>query len=254
MSTGRLAGKIAIVTGSGGGIGRGCALMFARQGAQVMGCDIRADAARETVEMAAREGLAMESLHPCDLTSPADVQRLIDATVARFGRIDVLVNAGAFGVFAFIEEMSFADWQRTLSGELDVVFLACKAAWPHLKLQGGSIINFASANAYMALPGSGALAHCAGKGGVLAMTRQLAMEGGPFKIRANSIAPGMTLTDATAPVLEQPGFKDNVLDRMMIRQIGMPEDIAWCAVYLASDEARWVTAADISVDGGATAL
>ena len=254
MSTGRLAGKIAIVTGSGGGIGRGCALMFARQGARVMGCDIRAEAAQETVEMAAREGMEIESLHPCDLTAPADVQRLIDATVARFGRIDVLVNAGAFGAFAFIEEMSFADWQRTLSGELDVVFLACKAAWPHLKLQGGSIINFASANAYMALPGSGALAHCAGKGGVLAMTRQLAMEGGPFKIRANSIAPGMTLTDATAPVLEQPGFKDNVLDRMMIRQIGMPEDIAWCAVYLASDEARWVTAADISVDGGATAL
>ncbi len=255
MTAGRLAGKIAIVTGSGGGIGRGCALMFARQGAMVMGCDIRPDAAQETLDLAAREGLPMESLHPCDLTAPADVQRLINATIARFGRIDILVNAGAFGAFAFIEEMDFdSHWRRTLSGELDVVFLACKAAWPHLKQNGGAIINFASANAYMALPGSGALAHCAGKGGVLAMTRQLAMEGGAYKIRANTISPGMTLTDATAPVLEQPGFKENVLDRMMIKQIGMPEDIAWCAVYLASDESRWVTAADISVDGGATAL
>lgn len=254
MASGRLGGKVAIVTGSGAGIGQGIALMFADQGAQVMGCDIRPDAAAATQALARQRGLALDSLHPCDLTQPTDVEALIDRTIERFGRIDILVNAGAFGAFAFIEDMDFQNhWRRTLAGELDVVFLACKAAWPHLKEGGGSIINFASANAYHALQGSGALAHCAGKGGVLAMTRQLAMEGGPHRIRANTISPGLTLTDATAPVLEQPGFRDHVLDRMMIRRIGEPEDIGWLAIYLASDESRWVTAADFSIDGGATA-
>jgi NAD(P)-dependent dehydrogenase (short-subunit alcohol dehydrogenase family) len=135
-----------------------------------------------------------------------------------------------------------------------VVFLACKAAWPHLIARGGgSIINFSSANAYVALEGSGAVAHCAGKGGVLAMTRQLAMEGGPHNIRVNSIAPALVVTGATRPVLEQPGFKEHVLSKMMIKRLGTPEDIAWCATYLASDESTWVTGADFNIDGGATA-
>ena len=100
-------------------------------------------------------------------------------------------------------------WKKTLIGELDVVFVACKAAWPHLVQRGGgSIINFASANAHVALPGSPALAHCAGKGGVLAMTRQLAMEGAPHNIRANTISPALVVTSATQPVLDNvPGFR-----------------------------------------------
>jgi NAD(P)-dependent dehydrogenase (short-subunit alcohol dehydrogenase family) len=254
--TGRLAGKVAIVTGSGSGIGRGCALMFAREGAQVVGCDINPEAAQETVELARVEGLALESVHPCDLTAPADVQRLIDFTVQTRGGLDILVNAGAFGAFAWIEEMDYQrDWKRTLAGELDVVFLACRAAWPHLKARGGgSIINFASANAHIAFKPSPALAHCAGKGGVLAMTRQLAMEGGPHGIRANTISPALIETSATRIPLETiPGFRDEVLAKSMIKRLGKSEDIGWCAIYLASDEAGWVTGADFPIDGGATA-
>jgi NAD(P)-dependent dehydrogenase (short-subunit alcohol dehydrogenase family) len=256
MSSGRLAGKVALVTGGGSGIGRGCALLFARQGARVMSTDLNAARAAETVSLAMEEGMDIASTHPIDLTKPADVQRLIDATLHRFGRIDVLVNAGGWGAFEWIENMGLeAHWHKTLAGELDVVFLPCKLAWHHLKASGAaSIINIASANAFVALEGSPALAHCAGKGGVLAMTRQLAMEGAPHNIRANSICPGMTITSATQPVIDNvPAVRDAARRKTMLGRFGQPEDIAWCAVYLASDESAWVTGAELCIDGGATA-
>lgn len=254
--SGRLAGKVAIVTGIGAGIGRACALMFAREGATVVGCDIDAESAQATVAAAEAEGLNLSSVHPCDLTRPADVQGLVATAVQRYGGLDILVNAGAFGAFAWIEEMDFErHWKRTLSGELDVVFLACKATWPHLKARGGgAIVNFASANAWGAFKPLPALAHCAGKGGVLAMSRQLAMEGGAHGIRVNTISPALVETAATRIPLETiPGFREEVLNKCMIKRLGRPEDIGWCAVYLASDEAAWVTGADFSIDGGSTA-
>jgi NAD(P)-dependent dehydrogenase (short-subunit alcohol dehydrogenase family) len=255
MASGRLAGKIAIVTGTAGGIGKGIGVMFAREGARVYGCDVRVPEAQATLEQMHAEGLAFASLHPCDLPNPADVDRLVAACVDRFGGIDILVNAAAIAVFNFIEDMDYqTGWRKTLTGELDVVFLATKAAWPHMKARGaGSILNFASANAYHALPGSGALGHCAGKGGVLAMTRQLAMEGGPHNIRANTISPGMIVTDHTQTVLAKPGFTETVLAKTMIRRLGQPDDISYYATFLASDESSWVTASDFSIDGGATA-
>ena len=252
----RLQGKVALVTGSGSGIGRGCALMFARHGAQVMGTDINASSAAQTLALAHEEALSFDSVQPIDLTSPADVQSLIERTVERFGRIDVLVNAGAWGAFEWIENMDYErHWQKTLASELSSVFLTCKAAWPHLKASGAaSIINLASANASVALEGSPALAHCAGKGGVLAMTRQLAMEGAPHSIRANTISPGMTVTSATKPVLETIAeIREAARRKTMLSRFGEPEDIAWAAIYLASGESSWVTGADFSIDGGATA-
>jgi NAD(P)-dependent dehydrogenase (short-subunit alcohol dehydrogenase family) len=190
------------------------------------------------------------------VSEPKDVERLMEAAAQRFGGIDILVNSAAFGAFAWIQDMDYQQqWKKTLVGELDVVFLACKAVWPHLLKRGaGSIINFASANAHMALRGSPALAHCAGKGGVLAMTRQLAMEGGPHQIRANTISPALVVTSATQPVLDNvPGFKETVMEKLMLKRLGQPEDIGWCATFLASDESSWVTAADFRIDGGATA-
>lgn len=254
--SGRLAGKVALITGAGNGIGRGCALMCARHGARVMGSDLDAAAAAETVALAAREGLTLESVHPIDLTVPADVGRMVERVIERFGRLDILANAGAWGAFEWIENMDYErHWRRTLAAELDSVFLVCKRAWPHLKASGAaSIINFASANAYVALPGSPALAHCAGKGGVLSMTRQLAMEGAPHHIRANTISPGLVVTAATRPVIEgNPQIREAARSKMMVGRFGQPEDIAWAVVYLASEEASWVTGADFSIDGGATA-
>ena len=147
--------------------------------------------------------------------------------------------------------MEYRHWRRTLVGELDTVFLMCKAAWPQLALGGGAIVNLASANAYVALKNSPALAHAAGKGGVLAMTRQLAMEGARHGIRANTISPGMIVTQATGPVLERPDLLASVRDKLMVGRLGQPQDIALGAVYLCSDEAGYVTGTDLSIDGGA---
>jgi NAD(P)-dependent dehydrogenase (short-subunit alcohol dehydrogenase family) len=250
----RLKGKVAIVTGSGAGIGQGCALMFARQGARVVGCDIDPAAGESTLALARDQGLEMESVHPCDLTIPADVDRLLSFAVQRHGGVDILVNAGAWGAFLPIEEMDYEkDWRKTLNNEVDLVFLACKAAWPHFKARGGgSIINFASINAWAALRNNWALAHAAGKGAVLAMSRELASEGAPYNIRVNTISPGMVLTAATRPRHEnEPGFTETTMTWTLLKRLGQPEDIAYCATYLASDEASWVTAADFSIDGGA---
>lgn len=233
----RLAGKIAVVTGGGAGIGAGCAARFAAEGATVITVDLKgAD-------------------YACDLTDEAAVNDLFTQIGAEHGRIDILLNAAAFAIFAPIEDLSFEEWKRTLACELDIVFLPTRAAWPLLKASGAaSVINFASANARHALEGSPALAHCAGKGGVLAMTRQLAMEGAPHGIRANSIAPGFIQTEATARHLEaDPAFKEQVLKKNMVKRLGTPDDIAWGAVWLGSDESGYVTGADIPIDAGATA-
>ncbi|MFP3799074.1 MULTISPECIES: SDR family NAD(P)-dependent oxidoreductase [Paraburkholderia] len=252
----RLRGKTALVTGIGNGIGKGCAMLFAAQGARVVGCDIDADAAQRTVNEARERGWTIDSLHPCDLTAPREAGRLVEFAVERHGGVDVLVNAAAFGAFAWIGEMDYeTQWRKTLTGELDIVFLLCQAAWPALIARGGgSVINFASANASHALEGSPALAHCAGKGGVLAMTRQLAMEGAPHGIRANTVSPALVETEATRRHMQaQPELMARVLGKLMARRVGQPEDIAWCALFLASDESAWVTGAEFPVDGGATA-
>ncbi len=233
----RLKNRVAVVTGAANGIGQGIARIFRAEGATVIGVDLSgAD-------------------EDCDLTDEAQTQALFARIGEAHGRIDVLVNAAAFAVFAWIEDLSYADWKKTLIGELDIVYLATRAAWPWLKAGGtASVINFASANARHALEGSPALAHCAGKGGVLAMTRQLAMEGAPHGIRANTIAPGFIKTAATARHLAaDPGFEQQVLAKNMLKRLGEPEDIAWAACWLASEEARYVTGADIAIDAGATA-
>jgi len=245
VSTGRLAGRVCVVTGAAAGIGAGCAAEFRRQGAIVIGLD--------------RHGAD----HALDLTDEEQVARVFARIGAEHGRIDALVAAAAFAEFAWLEDMTLAQWRRTLVGELDIVFLPVRAAWPWLKAGGAahgdgrggaSVITFASANAAHALDGSPALAHCAGKGGVLAMTRQLAMEGAPHGIRANAIAPGFIRTEATARHLAaDPGFAAQVLAKNMLKRLGEPEDIAHAAVWLASAEARYVTGANIPVDAGATA-
>jgi NAD(P)-dependent dehydrogenase (short-subunit alcohol dehydrogenase family) len=253
----RLAGKVALVTGIGAGIGQGIALRFADEGATVIGCDIDPAAAERTLRLAEARGLTLTSLHPVDLTVPADVARYV-AAAQPHGRVDVLVNAAAIAPhLAGIAEMDYeTQWRPTITGEIDLVFLACQAAWPLMAASGhASIINFASVNSFRGSRQLAMVAHCAGKGAVLAMTRQLAVEGGPLGIRANSVAPGLIQTAATAVAGATEGeISRQIIARTLLGRLGVPDDIAWFAVYLASDEAAWVTGANFGIDGGVTAV
>ena len=197
----RLTDKVALVTGIGAGIGQGIALRFAAEGAHVIGCDIDVARARSTVEQAEENGTPIVSVDPVDLTDVDDVRRYVTAAGDAYGRVDILVNAGAIAPrMATTAEMDFeTEWRPTIAGEVDLVFLACHEAWPLLRASGNaSIINFASVNSFRGSRQMGMVAHCAGKGAVLSMTKQLAVEGGPQGIRANTIAPGLVQTAATA--------------------------------------------------------
>lgn len=250
----RLKGKVCIVTGSGSGMGRAAALLFAREGALVVGCDLKADSAAATLAAVQAEGGQMTSLHPCDLSVRSNVDRLMQHAAATYGGIDALYNNASMAYFAPLAEMTYEMWSRTLHEELDIVFHGCQAVMPHLvKRGGGSIINVGSTSgkiAYQVLP---ALAHMAAKGGVIAMTKQIAMEGGKHKVRCNTISPGLVQTAQTKAFIDTPEWFAPMRAKLMLGRVGLPEDIAPLAVYLASDESSWVTGADFAIDGGTTA-
>lgn len=251
--TRRLAGRTCIVTGSGGGIGRATCLRLAAEGANVVGCDVAPDPAAETERLVAEAGGTMISVHPADLTEERACAGVVGAAVARFGGVDVLFNNGAMAYFAWIEDMEFETWRKTISQELDIVFLMTRAAWPELVKSKGAIVNVASLSAWAGIELLPGLAHVSAKGGVLSMTRQLAMEGRKHGIRANSVSPGTIETNQTRFIKDDPEWSRIQLGRAMINRMGQPEEVASVVAFLASDDASYVTGADLAVDGGVRA-
>lgn len=251
--TRRLAGKTCIVTGSGGSIGRAACLRLAAEGANVVGCDVVAAGAEETLRQVEAAGGRMISVHPADLTQKDACERVVAAAVDTFGQLDVLFNNGAMAYFAWIEDMSDETWRKTINEELDLVFLMTRAAWPELVKSRGNIVNVASLSAWAGIELLPGLAHASAKGGVLSMTRQLAMEGRKHGIRANSVSPGTIETNQTRFILEDPEWCRIQLGRAMMNRMGQPEEVASVVAFLASNDASYVTGADIAVDGGVRA-
>ncbi len=248
--TGRLAGKVCVITGTGGSIGRAAALAFAREGASVVGCDLTVDAAETTVERVRGAGGSMVSLHPCRLTEPAECRALVDLAVRTFGRIDVLFNNAAMAYFNWLEDISDEEWNRDLREEIDLVFYLTRAAWPQLKASRGVVVNTASLNGSLSFKTLGSLAHTTAKAGIIGMTRQLAMEGRDHGIRVNSISPGLIETNQTREQLKDPQWAAAMLGKIPLGRLGRPEEVANVALFLASDESSYVTGIDVVIDGG----
>ncbi len=246
----RLSGKICVITGTGGSIGREAALAFAQEGASVVGCDLNVQAAARTVAMVRAEGGTMVSLHPCHLTKPGDCAALVDHAVRTFGRIDVLFNNAARASFNRLEDITDDEWDRNRREEVDLVFFLTRAAWPHLKASHGVVVNTASLNAWLSFKTLPSLAHTTAKAGIIGMTRQLAMEGREHGIRANSISPGLIETDQTREQLKDPEWAASMLGKTLLGRLGRPQEVANVALFLASEESSYVTGVDIVVDGG----
>jgi NAD(P)-dependent dehydrogenase (short-subunit alcohol dehydrogenase family) len=248
--SGRLSGKVCIITGTGGSMGRAAALAFAREGASVVGCDVTVAAAEATAETVRAQGGTMISLQPCRLTEPSECQALVDFAVRAYGRIDVLFNNAAVAYFNWLEDITDEEWNRDRREEVDLVFFLTRAAWPQLKASHGVVVNTASLNALLSFKTLGSLAHTTAKAGIIGMTRQLAMEGRQHGIRANSISPGLIETNQTREQLKDPEWANAMLGKTLLGRLGRPEEVANVALFLASEESSYVTGVDIVVDGG----
>lgn len=254
MSAGRLAGKVALITGAGSGMGRLAVEVFAREGASVVACDVNLEAARQSVERAAAHGGKAVAV-AMNVAVEAEVKAGVAAAVKAYGKLDVLYNNA--GIFPekdhSVTDTDEAVWDRVLAVNVKGVYLVCKHGIPELLAAGGgSIINVAS---FVALVGCSVPqdAYTASKGAVIALTKSLAVQFGPKGIRSNAICPGPIETPLLMDWLfKEPAEKAKRLNRIPMGRFGKSEDIVNAALYLASDESRWTNGAQLVVDGGIT--
>ena len=249
----RLEHKTALVTGAGSGMGRLAAQLFAKEGAQIVGCDLNEAALNETVGLVKEAGGSITGM-TCDVTSGDSVRDVIEAGTKAFGRLNVLYNNA--GIFpdddTSVIETDDDALQRVLDVNLKGVWLACKYGIPELiKAGGGSVINISSFTALMGctVPQD---AYTASKGAVISLTRSLAVQYGPQGVRANAICPGPILTPMMETLFASEAEKMKRLNRIPLGRFGRAEDVVYAGIYLASDESSWTTGTAFVVDGGIT--
>ena len=244
----RFVNRTVIVTGAGSGIGAGAARRFAAEGANV----VLAGRNREKLDGVAADLDADRTLvQPCDVADEAQVEALMAAAATRFGGIDVLVSNAGTAVFKDFAETTTADWRETMAIDLDGVFFCAKAALPHLEASKGSIVHVASVSG---LGGDWKMsAYNAAKGGVVNFTRALALDLARRGIRVNAVAPSFTITGMTGDMKDDQQVLAKFAERMPLGGPATPDDIAGPILFLASDDARFVTGVILPVDGGVTA-
>jgi NAD(P)-dependent dehydrogenase (short-subunit alcohol dehydrogenase family) len=253
----RLDGKVAIITGAATGIGRATALLFARAGARLVLGDVRGDELERTCrDVAAAGGAAVPVV--ADLARPEDCAAVVEAAVRVHGRLDVLFNnagVGTMTVGGSVETIDLARWDLAMDVNVRAMYLTSRSAVPHLRAAGGgAIVNTASVSAFRGRPERPSHAYAASKGAVLSLTRAMAVSYGRDRIRVNAICPGVIRTRLTADIVEG-AQRDAAAGRgIPLGRVGEPDDIARCALFLASDASSFVTGTHIVVDGGALAL
>lgn len=247
----RLKGKRVLITGTAGGQGEAAQRLFAQEGARIVGCDLQDGAAEGTAKELRDQGHDVTG-RTVDLSDSDAARHWVDESAGLLGGLDVLYNNAAGFGFAPFTEMTLELWRHVMRVELDIVFHTTSPAWRHLLNGGGSIINTASMSGLRGIAPLGQVAHATAKGGVIAMTKSLAAEGAEHGIRANAISPGFVKSPATDAAVDDEG-RAFQMSFHLIRRPGLGEDIAYMAMYLASDESTWVTGQNFSVDGGVTA-
>jgi cyclopentanol dehydrogenase len=246
---GRLEGKAIIVTGGANGIGEACVRMFAEQGAKVLFGDIQNEAGRGVEASLLAKGLDARYVS-LDVSSESEWASAVDACIKAFGSVSGLMNNAGISLAAGLEKGTREEWDRTIAINQTGVWLGMRAVMPHFeRAGGGSIVNVSSCYGIIGVPGF--TAYSASKAAVRLMTKSVAMEYGPKGIRCNSIHPGPTLTPLAKSMLK-PEDLARYDAELPLRRMGTPEDIAWGAVYLLSDEASFVTGTELIVDGGRT--
>jgi meso-butanediol dehydrogenase/(S,S)-butanediol dehydrogenase/diacetyl reductase len=244
----RLAGRVALVTGAGSGIGRATAELFASEGAAVAVLDRIEERAQESAGRIAASGGSALPL-ACDVSDPDGVGAAVAEVVSVFNHLDVLVNNAAISTGDDILEIDQSEWDRNLGVVLKGVFLCSKAALAHMVERGaGALVNIASVNG---LTGLGEEAYSAAKAGVINLTKNVAVKNGRHGVRANCICPGTIRTPIWQERLERdPDIFERLTDWYPLGRVGEPEDVARAALFLASDEASWITGSTLVVDGG----
>jgi NAD(P)-dependent dehydrogenase (short-subunit alcohol dehydrogenase family) len=249
----RLAGKVAIITGAASGIGRATAILFAREGARVAVADVDTSGGEEVVtEIREQAGKAFFSR--CNVTHASDAENLARETVERFGAIDILFNNAGISGVGTVEETSEELWDRVMDVNVKGIYVMTRAVAPHmLRQKRGVILNMSSAIAFTGL--ARRVSYAASKGAVMAMTLSMAVDFAPHNIRVNAICPGTIMTPFVERYLRESyrdpeqGFAE-IRRRQITGTLGRPEDVAFAALYLASDEAQFVTGAPLIIDGG----